>query len=226
MTGTEALLRWNHPQRGMVSPAEFIPALEDSGLIVAVGEWVVHEACRQVQEWRREGLEPVPVAINLSARQFRRKDLDAEIRRALAASGVPPCLLDLEITESSLVEDPEDAVRVLGNLRAAGLKISVDDFGTGYSSLAYLTRFPLSAVKIDRSFVNAADSDGNAAAIVRAVIDMAHNLRYTVIAEGVETERQSEFLRRHGCDQAQGYLFGRPMPAHEMAKRLPTISAP
>jgi diguanylate cyclase (GGDEF)-like protein len=226
LTGTEALLRWNHPQRGTVSPAEFIPALEDSGLIVAVGEWVLHEACRQVQEWRREGLEPVPVAINLSARQFRRKDLDAEIRRALAASGVPPCLLDLEITESSLVEDPEDAVRVLGNLRAAGLKISVDDFGTGYSSLAYLTRFPLSAVKIDRSFVNAADSDGNAAAIVRAVIDMAHNLRYTVIAEGVETERQSEFLRRHGCDQAQGYLFGRPMPAHEMAKRLPTISAP
>ena len=212
-TGFEALLRWNHPQRGMVPPAEFIPALEESGLIVQVGEWVVQEACAQLRRWTDAGLKPLPIAVNLSAKQFRGPDLDAMIRRALAAASLPASLIELEITESSLMDDPAEAVRILENLRAAGIRISVDDFGTGYSSLAYLTRLPLTALKIDGSFVRNADSDPAAASIVRAVIDMAHNLRFTVIAEGVETKAHADFLSEHGCDQAQGYLYARPMPA-------------
>jgi EAL domain-containing protein (putative c-di-GMP-specific phosphodiesterase class I) len=216
----EALLRWNHPQRGMVAPGEFIPALEDSGLILPVGEWVMEEAAAQLRAWQAEGLQPVPVAVNLSAKQFRRRDLDALIRRTLAAAGVSASLIELEITESCLMDDPEDAVRLLASLRGAGLRISVDDFGTGYSSLSYLTRLPLNALKIDRSFVRDAVSSGEAASIVRAVIDMAHNLGFTVIAEGVESAEQMAFLKRHGCDLGQGYLFDRPMPAASLAERL------
>jgi len=221
LRGLEALLRWNHPQRGMVSPAEFIPALEDSGLILPVGEWVIAEACAQLRRWRDAGCSPVPVAVNLSPKQFRRRDLDRLIRQSLEREGMPAELLELEITESSLMEDPEDAVRSMHNLRAAGLKISIDDFGTGYSSLSYLTRLPLSALKIDRSFVRDAGDSEEAASIVRAVINMAQNLRFTVIAEGVETEQQVAFLRKHGCDQAQGYFFGRPVSAEQTAKLLP-----
>jgi len=220
LRGMEALLRWNHPVRGMVSPGEFIPALEDSGLIVAVGEWVVEEACRQVRHWQAAGCMPVPVAVNLSPKQFRRRDLDAQIGDALARAGLSAEFLELEITESCLMENPEDAVRVMRNLRTAGLRISIDDFGTGYSSLSYLTRLPLSALKIDRSFVRDADSSAESASIVRAVIDMAQNLRLTVIAEGVETEQQAGFLRRHGCDQAQGYFYGRPVAAEKIGERL------
>ena len=227
MQGLEALLRWNHPTRGLVAPMEFVPALEESGLILPVGEWVLEEACAQIGRWQAEGLAPVPVAINLSAKQFRRRDLDEVIARALAAAGVAPSLLEVEITESCLMEDPEEAVRLLGCLRRAGVRISVDDFGTGYSSLSYLTRLPLTALKIDRSFVRDAAAKPEAASIVRAVIDMAHNLRFTVIAEGVETEEQVAFLRRHACDQAQGYLFGRPAAAEQMRGRLaPAMRAP
>jgi diguanylate cyclase (GGDEF)-like protein len=220
LRGMEALLRWKHPARGLVSPGEFIPALEDSGLILPVGEWVIDEACRQLRCWSEAGSMPVPVAVNFSPKQFRRRDLDALIRAALVRSGVSAEFLELEITESCLMENPEDAVRALRNLRAAGLRISVDDFGTGYSSLSYLTRLPLSALKIDRSFVRDAETSAEAASIVRAVIDMAQNLRLTVIAEGVETEQQAAFLRRHGCDQAQGYFYGRPVPAEEISSRL------
>jgi diguanylate cyclase (GGDEF)-like protein/PAS domain S-box-containing protein len=220
LRGMEALLRWKHPSRGLVSPGEFIPALEDSGLILPVGEWVIEEACRQVARWAGGGAMPVPVAVNLSPKQFRRRDLDALIRAALVRTGTSAEFLELEITESCLMENPEDAVRALRNLRAAGLRISVDDFGTGYSSLSYLTRLPLSALKIDRSFVRDAETSTEAASIVRAVIDMAQNLRLTVIAEGVETEQQAAFLRRHGCDQAQGYFYGRPVPADEITPRL------
>jgi diguanylate cyclase (GGDEF)-like protein/PAS domain S-box-containing protein len=220
LDGVEALLRWNHPQRGMVSPADFIPALEDSGLILPVGEWVLEEAAAQLRAWQREGLRPVPVSVNLSAKQFRRRDLDALIHRTLSAAGVPATLIELEITESCLMEDPEDAVRLLASLRGAGLRISVDDFGTGYSSLSYLTRLPLNALKIDRSFVRDAVSSGEAASIVRAVIDMAHNLSFIVVAEGVETAEQMAFLQRHRCDLGQGYLFARPMPAAQLAERL------
>jgi EAL domain-containing protein (putative c-di-GMP-specific phosphodiesterase class I) len=218
--GAEALLRWNHPQRGTVAPDEFIPALEDSGLILPVGEWALGEAARQLVAWQREGLETVPVAVNLSAKQFRRRDLDAVIRGVLAATEVPPGLMELEITESCLMDEPEEALRLLANLRAAGLKISVDDFGTGYSSLSYLTRLPLNALKIDRSFVRDAVSSGEAASIVRAVIDMAHNLSFIVVAEGIETAEQMAFLQRHRCDLGQGYLFARPMPAAQLAERL------
>jgi diguanylate cyclase (GGDEF)-like protein len=221
LRGLEALLRWNHPQRGMVPPAEFIPALEDSGLILPVGEWVIAEACAQLRRWQQAGCAPVPVAVNLSPKQFRRRDLDRLIREALEREGMPAELLELEITESSLMEDPEDAVRSMHDLRAAGLKISIDDFGTGYSSLSYLTRLPLSALKIDRSFVRDAGDSEEAASIVRAVINMAQNLRFTVIAEGVETQEQVAFLRKHGCDQAQGYFFGRPVSAEQTAKLLP-----
>jgi len=163
---------------------------------------------------------PVPVAVNLSPKQFRRRDLDAQIGDALARAGLSAEFLELEITESCLMENPEDAVRVMRNLRSAGLRISIDDFGTGYSSLSYLTRLPLSALKIDRSFVRDADSSAESASIVRAVIDMAQNLRLTVIAEGVETEQQAGFLRRHGCDQAQGYFYGRPVAAEKIGERL------
>ncbi|MEO8717150.1 MAG: PAS domain S-box protein [Burkholderiales bacterium] len=210
LRGMEALLRWNHPERGMVPPGEFIPALEDSGLILPVGEWVIGEACAQLRRWKDEGRTVVPVAVNLSPKQFRRGDLDRIIGELLKRRDLDAGLLELEITESCLMEDPEAAVRVMHNLRAAGLRISIDDFGTGYSSLSYLTRLPLSALKIDRSFVRDADASAEAASIVRAVIDMAQNMRFTVIAEGVETEQQLAFLRQYGCDQAQGYFFGRP----------------
>ncbi len=220
MQGLEALLRWNHPERGLVSPMEFVPALEESGLILPVGEWVLEEACAQIGRWRAAGLVPVPVAINLSAKQFRLRELDAVVARALAAAGVAPSLLEIEITESSLMDDPEQALRLLGSLRRSGVRISVDDFGTGYSSLSYLTRLPLSALKIDRSFVRDAMTNPQAASIVRAVIDMAHNLRFTVVAEGVETEQQVAFQRKYACDQAQGYLYGRPAPAEQIRSRL------
>jgi diguanylate cyclase (GGDEF)-like protein/PAS domain S-box-containing protein len=220
LLGVETLLRWNHPQRGMVQPDEFIPALEESGLILPVGEWVLREACAQLRHWQKLGMDAVPVAVNLSAKQFLRPDLDTLVRRVLAAEGVAPHLIELEITESCLMSDPDEAVRLLASLRATGLKISVDDFGTGYSSLSYLTRLPLTALKIDHSFVRDAASSREAASIVRAVIDMAHNLHFTVIAEGVETEEQVAFLRRHGCDLGQGYLFGRPMPAEALLTRL------
>jgi len=220
LLGVESLLRWNHPQRGMVQPDEFIPALEDSGLILPVGEWALREACAQLRRWQAMGVGAVPVAVNLSAKQFHRPDLDALVRRVLADEGVAPDLIELEITESCLMSDPEEAVRLLLSLRAAGLMISVDDFGTGYSSLSYLTRLPLTALKIDHSFVRDAAVSREAASIVRAVIDMAHNLEFTVIAEGVETDEQVAFLRRHGCDLGQGFLFGRPMPADRLALRL------
>jgi len=216
--GAEALLRWKHGERGVVSPAEFIPMLEETGLIVPVGEWVIERACRDLKGWIAAGLQPMPVAVNLSARQFRQQDLDARIRALVAAAGIDPALLELEITESQLMEDPEHAIRIMRALREAGIRIAIDDFGTGYSSLAYLTRFPVKALKIDRSFVADVFSDHADAAIVRTIIEMAHQLGFTVVAEGVETDRQAAFLRQFGCEQAQGYLFARPMPAAELLR--------
>ena len=211
----EALLRWKHPERGMVPPSEFIPVLEESGLIVAVGEWVLQRACADIKDWKRAGLKPVPIAVNLSARQFRQQDLDARIRALVAAAGVDPALIELEITESQLMQDPDHAIRVMRSLSGAGIRLAIDDFGTGYSSLSYLSRFPVSSLKIDRSFVAEVLTDEAAAAIVRAIIDMAHTLGFTVIAEGVETDAQAAFLRGMSCEQAQGFLFAHPMPAAE-----------
>jgi EAL domain-containing protein (putative c-di-GMP-specific phosphodiesterase class I) len=192
--------------------------LEESGLIVPAGEWVLQTACRELKARIDAGLPSFPIAINVSARQFRQLDLAARIRRAVEAAGIAPQLIELEITETQLMLDPEHAVRVLRELREAGIGLAIDDFGTGYSSLSYLTRFPLSALKVDRSFVAAALDDDAAAAIVRTVIDMAHILGFKVIAEGVENEAQAAFLRGLGCDEGQGYLFARPMPEAELRK--------
>lgn len=226
LTGMEALIRWQHPSRGMVSPMEFIPALEESGLIVQVGEWVLGEACAQLRRWSDAGLAVVPIAVNVSARQFRSGDLAASIQRQVSAAGIAPGLIELEITESCLMDNPDKAIHGLHSLSAAGLKISIDDFGTGYSSLAYLTRLPLTALKIDQSFVRSLHTSTDSAAITRAIIDLAHTLRFTVVAEGIETQEQASFLRENGCEQGQGYLFARPAPAADIASHLRPASAP
>jgi diguanylate cyclase (GGDEF)-like protein/PAS domain S-box-containing protein len=212
-SGAEALLRWEHPERGSIPPLEFIPVLEETGLIVPVGEWVLQRACSDLKAWLASGRRVMPVAVNLSARQFRQQDLDARIRSIVDAAGIKPSLIELEITESQLMHDPEHATRVLQALGKAGLRVAIDDFGTGYSSLAYLTRFPLASLKIDRSFVSHVLSDAADATIVRSIVDMAHTLGFTVVAEGVESGPQAEFLRKLGCEQAQGFLFARPMSA-------------
>ena len=214
--GAEALLRWQHPERGLIAPAQFIPVLEETGLIVPVGQWAVRRACEDLKAWSASGVAPISVAVNLSARQFRQPDLDVRIKSIIHAAGIEPALIELEITESQLMHDPEHAIRMLTNLRATGMSIAIDDFGTGYSSLAYLTRFPLAALKIDRSFVKDVLSDRADATIVRTIIDMAKQLGLKVVAEGVETTEQATFLREVGCEQAQGYLFAKPMPADEL----------
>jgi diguanylate cyclase (GGDEF)-like protein/PAS domain S-box-containing protein len=214
--GAEALLRWKHPERGMVAPAEIIPVLEETGLIVQVGEWVIRRACEDIKGWMASGMPVMPIAVNLSARQFRQKDLDKRIRALVSSAGVDPSLIEFEITESHLMADPEQAIRVMRALRDAGTRIAIDDFGTGYSSLAYLTRFPVKSLKIDRSFVADVFSDRADAAIVRTIIEMAHQLGFTVVAEGVETDRQAAFLSQFGCEQAQGFYFARPMPAADV----------
>jgi diguanylate cyclase (GGDEF)-like protein/PAS domain S-box-containing protein len=219
-SGCEALLRWQHPRRGVVSPAEFIPILEEGGLIVPVGEWVLRQASTDIRAWQSTGLRPLPVAVNLSARQFRQADLAARVRALVEAAGVAAGLIELEITESQLMQDPDHAVRAMRSLSEAGIRIAIDDFGTGYSSLAYLTRFPLSALKIDRSFVAGVPQQAGDATIVRTIIEMAHALGFAVIAEGVENEDQRHFLRGLGCDQAQGYLFSRPVPAEAITELL------
>ncbi|MGE5638780.1 MAG: EAL domain-containing protein [Clostridia bacterium] len=216
----EALLRWRRPDGVMVPPVDFIPVLEESGLIVPVGEWVLARACRDLKAWEEAGVQPLPVAVNLSARQFRQQDLDARIQTLVREAGVSPALIELEITESQLMHDPDRAMRIVRTLHEAGIRIALDDFGTGYSSLSYLTRFAMSSLKIDRSFVANVLSDQAAAAIVRAIVDMAHTLGFTVVAEGVETEGQVAFLRGLSCDQAQGYFFARPMPATDLAAML------
>jgi diguanylate cyclase (GGDEF)-like protein/PAS domain S-box-containing protein len=211
VSGVEALLRWQRPEIGLVSPADFIPLLEETGLIVPVGEWVIRAACRQINAWEQEGVAPVPIAINLSGRQFHQKTLAALIAQIAREHGVEPRLLEFEITESSVMANAEETVRILEELQTAGISISVDDFGTGYSSLAYLKRFPIDAVKIDRSFVSDIVANPDDAAIVLAVIGMAHAMELRVIAEGVETEAQLQFLRVNACDEIQGYFFSRPL---------------
>jgi EAL domain-containing protein (putative c-di-GMP-specific phosphodiesterase class I)/CheY-like chemotaxis protein len=215
IVGTEALMRWNHPERGMVPPSAFIPVMEETGLIVPAGEWVLGAVCRQIHAWKEAGIVPMPVAVNLSARQFLAKDLGPTIKRILEEHGVDPALIELEITESSLMSNTQEAIRTLEYLNGLGLSISIDDFGTGYSSLAYLKRFPLDALKIDRSFVRDITTEADDANITRAIISMAHSLQLKVIAEGVETEAQATFLADHGCDEIQGYFLTPPLPAQE-----------
>jgi diguanylate cyclase (GGDEF)-like protein len=217
--GAEALLRWNHPERGFVSPAEFIPVLEESGLIVQVGEWAIRRACNDLRAWQAAGCDIAWASVNLSARQFRQHDLDKRIRAIVNSTGVDPSSLELEITESQLVADPDHAIRVMRALCDAGLRIAIDEFGTGYSSLAYLTRFPVSALKIDRSFVQDMARDRSDAIIVRTVIEMAHSLNFTVVAEGVENEEQAGMLHLLRCEQAQGFLFAAPMPVQDLVRQ-------
>jgi EAL domain-containing protein (putative c-di-GMP-specific phosphodiesterase class I) len=217
-SSAEALLRWTHPERGMVPPSEFIPVLEETGLIVPVGEWALRRACEELKNWHAAAVRVGPVSVNLSARLFRQPDLHERIKRVVCASGVDPRLVELEITESQLMQDPQHGIDVMRALCEAGMSIAIDDFGTGYSSLAYLTQFPVSAIKIDRSFVRDMSRERNDATIVRTIIEMGHNLGFTVIAEGVETEEQATLLQRLGCEQGQGYLFGHPMPAAELTR--------
>lgn len=207
ISGFEALLRWQHPLRGLVPPGQFISILEDTGLIIPVGEWIVRTVCRQLARWQREGIKPRPVAINLSARQFHDKGLDVAIAATLAETAIEPALLEFELTESMLMSDAEEAVKTLRNLKASGVSLTVDDFGTGYSSLAYLRRFPLDSLKIDRTFIHDLPSNADDATIAVAIIRLAHSLKLKVVAEGVETQAQLDFLRAQGCDEVQGFYF-------------------
>lgn len=222
ITGTEALLRWQHPRRGIVSPDEFIPLLEETGLIVQVGRWVLEEACRQAVEWQKSGLDMPSISVNLSARQLQSEVLLADVAATLEKTGLAPSCLDLEITESMLMHNADTAVRTLTALKKMGVTISLDDFGTGYSSLAYLKRFPLDAVKVDRSFVRDIAADSDDASITRAVITMAHHLKLKVVAEGVETPEQLALLISHQCDVMQGYFFAKPLPADGLLDLLTT----
>lgn len=215
--GAEALLRWQHPQRGMVSPAQFIGLAEESGMIIDIGEWVLRSACAQNVAWQRAGLSPIPISVNLSPRQLARGDIVEVVRHALAASGLSPSLLELEITESVVMRDVDKSLDTLRQLKELGVRISIDDFGTGYSSLNYLKRFPVDTLKIDRSFVSDIATDQDDAAIVKAIISLAHILNLNVVAEGVENEDQWRFLHENGCDDVQGFHSGRPMPADAFA---------
>ncbi|MCQ4288289.1 EAL domain-containing protein [Pseudomonas stutzeri] len=217
LTGVEALLRWQHPLRGLVSPDDFIPALEELGLVVEVGDWVLREACRQIVEWQAQGLVVPKVSVNLSARQFADGRLGQRIAAILASSDILPGRLELELTESILMQDVNGAMRILDSLKRLGLSIAIDDFGTGYSSLNYLKAFPIDVLKIDRSFVDGVPAGEQDTQIAHAIIAMAHSLRLSVIAEGVETQAQLDFLREHDCDEVQGFFLGRPMPANGLS---------
>jgi diguanylate cyclase (GGDEF)-like protein len=218
--GFEALVRWKHPDLGMVSPAQFIPLAEETGLIVPLGEWVLREACRQNKEWQRAGLAHVRMAVNLSSIQFQQPELLETIRGALRDTGLDANWLELELTESLLMQNSRAAVETLRRLRSSGVHLSIDDFGTGYSSLAYLKRFPIQALKIDQSFIRESTSSPDDAAIVTSIILMARSLKMATIAEGVETNAQLAFLRVLQCDEAQGYLFSPPVPAAQASEIL------
>jgi diguanylate cyclase (GGDEF)-like protein/PAS domain S-box-containing protein len=215
ISGAEALIRWKRPGHGMVSPALFVPVLEETGLVQRVGAWVIDEACRQIAQWSQSGAGAVQVSVNVSGVQFFTGDVEGEVRAAIAKHGITPELLELELTESSLMSNAEETISVLRNLKALGVDISVDDFGTGYSSLAYLKRFPIDKLKIDIAFVREVTSNPDDAAIVLAIISMAHSMQLKVVAEGVEREAQLAYLKRHECDDIQGFYFSRPVEAQE-----------
>jgi diguanylate cyclase (GGDEF)-like protein len=220
MVGCEALLRWQHPELGLTLPDRFIGLAEETGLIIPIGEWVIRTACAQACAWHKAGIAPIAVSVNLSMRQFKQEGLAIAVDDALRASGLDPRRLEMELTESLVMQDTEAAIRVLERLREIGVELSVDDFGTGHSSLAYLTRLPISALKIDQSFVQAIKGtrQSDEGVVAQAIISLAHNLNLKVVGEGVETAPQFEFLKQHACDEVQGYYFGRPMPADEFVR--------
>jgi diguanylate cyclase (GGDEF)-like protein/PAS domain S-box-containing protein len=220
ITGVEALIRWEHPERGLIYPSQFVPIAEECGLIVAIGRWVLREACRQVRAWSGAGCGVVPIAVNVSASEFEDRDFLSCIRATLISSGVEPSNLELELTESVLMQDTESTMRTLSALKAMGVQLAIDDFGTGYSSFTYLRRFPVDALKLHQSFVQEITADPTDATIVDAMINIGKSLKRRVIAEGVETRAQLSFLQRHGCAEAQGYYFSRPIAAEQVGTLL------
>jgi len=220
VVGVEALVRWDHPELGAISPAEFIPVAENSGQMVEIGAWILRTALHQARRWQNEGLPELILAVNLSLQQFRHESLLPNLDAALLESGFPTGRLELELTESIAMDDPEQAVRIVQALRERGVLLSIDDFGTGYSSLSYLKRLRLNKLKIDKSFIDDIDRDGTDVSIVTAIVGMAQGLGMTTIAEGVETAGQLEVLGRLGCDEVQGYLFSKPLAAEEMEDYL------
>jgi len=220
ISGVEALLRWQEPELGLVTPDEFVPILEETGLIVPVGEWIMHTACTQAQAWQTNGPVQLKISINISGRQFDRAHFYNSLQNLLEITGLPPQMLVLELTESIIMSSAPEAIKAMNALRAAGIRLAVDDFGTGYSSLAYLKRFPINALKIDIEFIRDVVTNPEDAAIVNAIIVMAHSLGIQAIAEGVETPEQLAFLRAHDCDAFQGYLFSKPVPAEEISQLM------
>jgi diguanylate cyclase (GGDEF)-like protein len=226
LVGAEALLRWQHPTRGAIAPDDFIPIAEETGLIIPIGQWVLQEACRQVQVWSTTAVGAVPVSVNISSHQFRDGGLGKSVFEALSGAGINANLLELEITESVLLQDVDKTLVELRALKKSGVSLSIDDFGTGYSSLSYLKRFPIDTIKIDRSFVKDLHTDADDAAICAAILAMATQLGLKVVAEGVETREQLEFLRRHGCDHIQGFIFGKPLSADAFLAFLSKLAPP
>lgn len=224
LIGAETLVRWHHPELGMISPLRFIPVAEESGLIVPIGEWILHQACKQARQWQLDGFA-LTIAVNISAVQFRHKSLEDTVNRALAYSSLPPQLLELELTEGLIMEGSDTIIGIMERLRGIGVKLSIDDFGTGYSSLSYLKRFPIDKLKIDQSFVRDITTDPDDAAITRAIINMAQSLKLKVIAEGVEHAEQLAFLREHHCDEYQGYFCSKPVPADDFTALLRKMTA-
>jgi len=218
--GMEALLRWIHPERGFISPADFIPIAEKTGLILEIGNWVLYQACAQVAQWREERQQDIRIAVNVSAIQFGEGDLVQHVVDTLQKTGLPSDLLELEITESALMNDMEETRDTLLQLRRLGVQIAIDDFGTGYSSLSYLQNFPLDRIKIDQSFVRDLTENSETAEITLAIISMAHGLKLKVIAEGVETDDQRHFLKSQTCEELQGFYFSRPLPAKDIEQLL------
>jgi EAL domain-containing protein (putative c-di-GMP-specific phosphodiesterase class I) len=226
ITGLETLIRWNHPKEGLISPALFIPLLEELGLMVEVGQWVLETACKQNAQWQAEGLPAVRMAVNLSAQQFYRGNIVKTVSQALALSGLGAEWLELELTESLTLDDTETTIRIMGELKDLGVGLSLDDFGTGWSSLSYLRRFPLDRIKIDRSFMRDVTSHPNAAAVVHSILNLAQSLGLGCIAEGVETSEQFDYLQKQLCSEIQGFLFSKPLPAADLPALLRSHSQP
>ncbi|WP_235822075.1 sensor domain-containing protein [Gottfriedia luciferensis] len=220
--GVEALLRWHHPEKGMISPADFIPLAEETGLIVPIGKWILKEACLQNKKWQEEGFKPIPIAVNISVRQIQDEEFIESVTRILDEVGLKPNLLDLEITES-IMQDIEKSTNVLNQLKKIGLKISIDDFGTGYSSLSYLKHLPIDSIKIDKSFVDDIINHSTKGEMVKTIIDMGHNLNFNVIAEGIEKKEQVEFLKQNQCNIGQGYFYSKPIPVNDLEKLLSRV---